>query len=79
MEMVLTIMLIEIGNLLAFFIGAMIAQRINNKEKITVPTPTKIIQEYKEHKETQKERKIDQINLDNITNYDGTGYGQKDI
>lgn len=79
MEMVLTIMLIEIGNLLAFFIGAMIAQRINNKEKITVPTPTKIYQEYKEQKEIQKERKIDQTNLENITNYDGTGYGQKDI
>lgn len=79
MDLIIAITLIEVGNLLAFIIGAMIAQRINNKEKITMPTPTKIYQEYKEQKEIQKERKIDQTNLENITNYDGTGYGQKDI
>lgn len=79
MDLIIAITLIEVGNLLAFIIGAMIVQKVSNKEKITVPTPIKIYQEYKEQKEIQKERKIDQTNLENITNYDGTGYGQKDI
>lgn len=67
----------------AFIIGLHYGSKIKNNEKIEVINPIKRIDTYFEEKHNkeivQKEQKIEEINLYNIDNYDGTGLGQKDF
>ena len=69
-------------NLLSFVIGAKVGQDISKKKDISL-NPAKIVSEQVEqHKEKKKadleERKLKTM-LDNIDNYDGTGFGQSKI
>ena len=69
-------------NLLSFVIGAKVGQDISKKKDISL-NPVKIVSEQVEqHKEKKKadleERKLKTM-LDNIDNYDGTGFGQSKI
>lgn len=83
METVLMIFIIEIFNIIAFMLGARLAYQFQNKEEIKMPNPIKAtkqyIEEFKENKETEKQRKETNIMLENIDNYDGSSAGQKDI
>lgn len=71
--------LIALINLLSFYLGAKIGQTVAKGEKLEIPTPVKVIEEVKETRERKKEQ--DKLNtmLENINNYDGTGFGQRDI
>ena len=75
----LTIAIIGLSNILCFYIGARVGQAVSKGEKIETPVinPVKAFREKQARIETEKSI-VDTI-LDNIDNYDGTPYGQKDV
>ena len=75
------IVVISILNIVCFFVGAKIGQKVVNNEPIKLPNmnPVKVIEEYKEAKENKEEQERFNTMLDNINNYDGTSLGQKNI
>lgn len=87
MEIVLILVLIlAVGalNIACFFIGAKVGQRVTKGENIELPfvNPIKAIKEHNEKKLAEKaEREQERLNtiMENIENYNGTPYGQKDV
>lgn len=78
-------LIISIGfmNILCFFIGARVGQKVVNNKELNLPNPIKAIKEdiqaYEETKEAMKEQeRLDTIAY-NIDAYDGTSIGQKEI
>ena len=64
-----------------FLIGAKVGQTVTKGEKVETPTinPFKAIREHQDKKEAENaQNRFDAI-MANIDNYDGTGYGQKDV
>lgn len=62
-----------------FLIGARVGQKVVKGETVELPNPVKAIKEHQAKKEAEfQQNKIDVI-MENIENYDGTGYGQKDV
>ena len=76
---------ITAGNVLCFFLGAKITQKVYEGERVTVdiPNPVEAIRKAQEEREAEEmaEAEADktQTILDNIAKYDGTPYGQKDV
>lgn len=81
METIILVLLMGGMNLLAFLIGAKTGQKVQKGEDIQLPTinPVKIIDEFKEKKEADREREIAKTNWENVNNYRGDSLGQKDI
>jgi len=82
METIILVVLMGLMNLLAFLIGAKTGQKVQKGETIELPkikTPVQIIDEFKEKKETEKQREIEKTNWENVNNYDGSSLGQKDF
>ena len=81
MENILMILALGALNIVCFFIGAKVGQKVVKGEEIkapeiTIPTP---ISDYRKKKQVEAEQnKIDTI-LSNIEAYDGTSAGQKDV
>jgi cell division protein FtsB len=75
------ILLVGILELLAFFIGVKVAQKVNKNEDIELPTmnPIKAYHEHQEQKVNQEEQERLEKIKQNIDNYDGTSLGQLDI
>ena len=74
------LIIISILNIVCFLIGAKVAQMMyKNKEIKMIPNPVKMVKEYKEEKENDKEAEKYRIIAENIDNYDGTNIGQKKI
>ncbi len=73
------ILLMCILNIVCLFVGIWVGQKVNRGEEIKLQNPIKMINEYKDSKEREKEQKEISIMLENIDNYNGTGLGQKDI
>ena len=62
-----------------FLLGAKVGQKVAKGESIELPDPMKSAREHQARKEAKKEQnRLDTI-MQNIDNYDGTGYGQKDV
>ena len=80
-ETIILIVSIGIMNILCFFIGAKVGQKVVKGETIEIPKiePIKAIREYNEEKETQKLHERERIINENIDNYDGTSLGQQDV
>ena len=78
---VLLIVCTGIINVMCFFIGAKVGQKVQNNEPITMPevNPVKAFDEWQERKEAKREKNRRDVILENIEAYDGTGVGQKDI
>lgn len=79
--MILLILIIGTLNIVCFFIGAKVGQAVVKGERIETPTisPAKAIREHLDRKKAEeKQNRIDTI-MQNIENYDGTPYGQKDV
>ena len=80
-ENILTIIALGTLNIVCFFVGAKIGQKVVKGEEIkapeiTIPTP---IQDYRRKKQAEAEQnKIDTI-MQNIEAYNGTSAGQKDV
>lgn len=81
MENILMILILGALNIVCFFVGAKIGQKVVKGEEIkapeiTIPTP---VQDYSKKKQAEAEQnKIDTI-LNNIEAYNGTSVGQKDV
>lgn len=75
--------IVSILNIVCFFIGAKVGQKVVRNEDIKLPNPIKDIQESiqieRETKEAQKEQEKWDTVAYNIDNYDGTAIGQKEI
>jgi hypothetical protein len=80
---ILIILVVCIANILCFYIGARIGQKIIRDEEVTLPNPVTEVreqmQEYRERRENKREQDRIDVILQNVENYDGTGYGQKDV
>jgi hypothetical protein len=81
MENILTLLVIGALNIVCFFIGAKIGQKVVKGEEIKLPeaTFTNPIENYRKKKQAEAEQnKIDTI-WQNIESYNGTSAGQKDV
>ncbi len=71
--------------LISFIFGLVFGCKLRNNEKVTMPNlnPIKAVNKHKQEKEVQRNKKLEEeilkTNLENIENYDGTEYGQKDF
>lgn len=78
----ITIIIVSIGNILCFLIGAKIGQMVLKNETIKLD-PIKAIKEEIKETKIEKENDIEKSKIEkqmfNIDNYDGTGLGQQDI
>lgn len=75
----LTLILISALNIVCFFIGAKVGQKVVRNETIEAPNPMKAYREKQSKKAAQEEQdKIDAI-MRNIERYDGSTRGQEDI
>lgn len=67
----------------AFIIGLHYGSKVKKNEVIEIPNPIKVVNNVVETKKQidkiSKEQQIEDINLANIENYDGTGLGQQDF
>lgn len=82
METIILVLLMGGMNLLAFLIGARTGQKVQRDETIELPkvkSPMQFVDEFKEKKETDKQREIEKTNWANVNNYDGSGLGQIDF
>ena len=82
METILLVLLMGGMNLLAFLVGARTAQKVQKNETIELPkikSPVQFVDEFREKKETDKQREIEKINWENVNNYRGDSLGQKDF
>ena len=70
-------------NIVCFFIGAKVGQKVVRGEEVEIPNPVKAVKEsveaYKEDKEAIKEREYYEAISHNIDVYDGTSIGQMEI
>ncbi len=81
LEMILLIVVVGTLNIMCFFIGAKVGQKVVKGEEIKTPTlnPMKAYEEHQSRKEAEKELdKLDVI-MKNLENYDGTGANQEDV
>lgn len=64
-----------------FLMGAKVGQTVAKGEAVTLPSfnPAQAMEERREKKEEKKEQERMDVILQNIENYDGTGYGQRDV
>lgn len=82
MEIVL-ILAVGTLNIACFFIGFKLGERVAKGEKAPTLNPIKAVKEHNAKKLNDKEEEREQARIktimENIDNYDGTPYGQKDV
>jgi hypothetical protein len=76
---ILLVLIVGIMNILCFFIGAKIGQKVSKGEPIETPNPIKVYREERDSVEQRKELEKYKIINENIDSYNGTSIGQKDI
>lgn len=85
METIITCTIFGVFILMSFVLGLVFGCKLKNNEKIAIPNLNiiKTINKSRQEKDYQKKRELEEeitkINLENIENYDGTEYGQKDF
>ena len=78
---IIEIAVLGIVNIVCFYIGAKVGQKVVRGETIETPTlnPIEIVREHNEKKEAQmQQNRLDTI-MRNIEAYDGTSAGQEDV
>mgnify|MGYP001667268597 FL=1 len=75
------LLIVSISNIICFFLGAKIGQRVVNNQPVRIidKSPIESIREKQDSKELKKQQEIDDVIKHNIDVYDGTSLGQKDI
>lgn len=71
LEIILLISSIGLLNVLCFFIGARVGQKVVKNEDIKLPNPIEVVKTYEEKKEEEVAYKKLQEDLEQINNYDG--------
>ena len=81
METILTIIAVGTLNVVCFFVGAKVGQKVAQGKEIETPNlnPIDIIHQQKEKREARAEREKYDTILKNIDNYNGTSLGQVDV
>lgn len=78
---VIILLIVSISNIICFFLGAKIGQRVVNNQPVRIidKSPIESIREKQDSKELKKQQEINDVIKHNIDVYDGTPLGQKDI
>lgn len=85
MELLVVIMLLLVmmQNTICIVIGIKIGLALSKGERVELPNPVKAYKEHKANMEAQKEaeKELDKIStiMQNVENFDGTGFGQKEV
>ncbi len=85
METIILCTIFGVFILISFILGLVFGFKLRSNEKITMPNlnPIKTVKNHKKEKEFQKNKELEEeilkINLENIENYNGTEYGQKEF
>lgn len=81
METVILILLVGTLNIVCFFLGAKVGQKVVKGEAIETPSfnPMRAYREEQSKKEADREQSRYNTIMENIEAYDGTGMGQKDV
>lgn len=81
METILLMTYTGILNIVCFYIGAKVGQKVVKNQELKLPTvnPIQIMQEHEEKREVAKEMEDLETMLRNVDNYDGTSLGQEKI
>ncbi len=80
MEILLAVF-ITASNILCFMLGAKVGQKVDKGEPVELPNlnPVTAYRQYEASKEAKREQeRLDTI-MQNIDNYDGTPFGQKEV
>lgn len=70
-EIIFLMLSIGLLNVLCFFIGARVGQKVVKNEDIKLPNPIEAVKTYEEKKEEEEAYKKLQEDLEQINNYDG--------
>jgi hypothetical protein len=78
---VLLLLVMGAINILCFLTGAKVGQAVSKGEPIETPTvnPVKAIKEHRARQEAEIEASRIESIMQNIENYDGTGFKQEDV
>ena len=81
MDIIITILAVGTLNIACFFIGAKVGQKVVKGEPVVLPSldPMKAIREHNNRREAERRQSRDDVILQNIDAYNGTGAGQKDV
>lgn len=83
MDIITVVLILVVGtlNAVCFFLGAKVGQKVSKNEPIQMPAldPMKPIRERENRRIAEREQNKLGIILQNIDNYDGTSYSQKDV
>ena len=81
METILIIVAVCVMNIGCFLVGARVGQKVVKGEEVTIPNlnPVEALKEHREKQEARKEQNRLETIMQNIENYDGTDYGQKEV
>lgn len=76
---IMTVAVTGIITIMAFVVGAKIGQQSTKGERIEFKGPITTAKEHIAMNEYKKEQERNNIMMENVNNYDGTGIGQKEI
>ena len=76
---VIMLLLVMMQNTFCIVIGIKIGLALSKGERVELPSPVKAYKEHKANKEAQKE--IDRVSviMQNVENYNGTGFHQEEV
>ena len=80
---VIMLLLVMMQNTICIVVGIKIGIALSKGERVELPNPVKAYKEHKANMEAQKEaeKELDKIStiMQNIENYDGTGFHQEEV
>lgn len=80
---VIMLLLVMMQNTICIVVGIKIGLALSKGERVELPNPVKAYKEHKANTEAQKEaeKELDKIStiMQNIENYDGTGFHQEEV
>ena len=79
MQTILLISIVGAMNIICFFIGAKVGQDVKRGVPLEVPTPAAAIDRWHERNEAREKKRIEEINMQNIENFDVYGSYQQDF
>ncbi|MBQ9913057.1 MAG: hypothetical protein IJO73_02395 [Clostridia bacterium] len=78
---VLLIIAVGVMNICCLFFGVKAGQKVAKGEEVKIPSlnPVKAVREAQAQKELDREQAKERLIMENINNYNGTEFGQKDV
>ena len=79
MQTILLISIVGLMNIVCFFIGAKVGQDVKHDVPLKVPTPVDAVDRWHERNEAREKKRIEDINMQNIEDFDPYGCRQQDF